>query len=155
MPPWRSRVRTVGKQARWLLEVRIMMNRLFALALLAAPFATGCFIEGDATLEVRNNSGYTIDEIYLTDVGSSSWGSDELRGDSLFPGESLVLGVGCGYYDALLVDETGTECTVYDLDLCLNDAVWVINNSTCNVFGAKKTPETTTPSATPAVEAAR
>jgi len=120
-----------------------MLNRLLTLALLAAPLATGCIIDGgDASLRVENNSSYTIDEIYLTDAGSPSWGSDELRGDSLFPGEALTLGVSCGYYDALLVDETGVECEVHDLDLCLNDAVWVINNNTCAVFGAKKTPQT-------------
>jgi len=133
-----------------------MLNRLLTLALLAAPLATGCIIEsdGDASLRVDNNSSYTIDEIYLTDAGNPSWGSDELRGDSLFPGESLVLGVNCGYYDALLVDETGVECEVHDLDLCLNDAVWVINNNTCAVFGAKKTPPTSD-HAQPATEATK
>lgn len=136
-----------------MLYIRVMLNRLLAVALIVAPLATGCVIEtngSDASLRVDNNSSYTIDEIYLTDSGSSSWGSDELRGDSLFPGESLRLDVSCGYYDALLVDETGVQCEVYDLDLCLNDAVWVINNNTCAVFGAKKTPTASTTAPQPA-----
>ena len=45
-------------------------------------------------------------------------------------------GVSCGFYDALLVDETGVECEIFDIDLCLNDADWIIRNDTCAVFEA-------------------
>ncbi len=113
--------------------------------LLTASLAGGCVIAGDgvadATLEVSNNSDFVIEEIYLTDVNSSSWGGNLLGGDVLFPDESIVLAVDCGYYDALLVDQDGVDCELHDLDLCLNDASWIINNNTCSVFGAKKTPE--------------
>lgn len=139
--------------ARALLVVSVIMSttRLLAPALAAlvtASFAGGCVIEtngsADSSLEVRNNSDYTIDELYLTDVNSSSWGSNLLGGDALFPNESFVLGVDCGYYDALIVDETGVECELHDLDLCLNDALWMITNNTCSVFGAKQAPEAKT-----------
>lgn len=123
----------------------MLTTRLLAPALLFASLAGGCVIAGDgiadATLEVANDSNYVIEELYLTDVNSASWGSNLLRGDVLFPDESIILGVECGYYDALLVDEDGVDCELRDLDLCLNDALWVINNNTCSVFGAKKTPE--------------
>lgn len=115
-------------------------------ALVTASLGAGCAVQGDgiadATLEVANDSDFVIEELYLTDVNSSSWGANLLRGDVLFPDESIVLAVDCGYYDALLVDEDGVDCELYDLDLCLNDALWVINNNTCSVFGAKKAPET-------------
>jgi hypothetical protein len=114
-------------------------------ALVTASFAGGCAVQGDgiadSTLEVRNDSDFVIEEIYLTDVDSSSWGANLLGGDVLFPDESFTLGVDCGYYDALLVDEDGVDCELHDLDLCLNDAQWIIRNNTCSVFGAKKTPE--------------
>ncbi|MFN0253618.1 MAG: hypothetical protein ACKV2T_42515 [Kofleriaceae bacterium] len=121
-------------------------TRFLAPALLALVTAAGgCVISGDgvadATIEVANDSNYIIDELYLTDVNSSSWGRNLLGGDGLFPDESIVIGVECGFYDALLVDESGVQCEVLDLDLCLNDALWVINNNTCSVFGAKKAPE--------------
>lgn len=124
----------------------MLTTRFLAPALLlTASLAGGCVIAGDgvadATLEVSNNSDFVIEEIYLTDVNSSSWGGNLLGGDVLFPDESIVLAVDCGYYDALLVDQDGVDCELHDLDLCLNDASWIINNNTCSVFGAKKTPE--------------
>ena len=54
----------------------------------------------------------------------------------LFPDEEILLGVSCDFYDALVVDEEGVDCELLDLDLCFNDATWVIQNDTCSVFGA-------------------
>jgi len=93
---------------------------------------------GDATLSVDNQSDFVITEIRVTDVDSTNWGPNLLGGDALFPDETLTLAVDCGLYDALLVDEDGVDCEVHDLDLCLNDANWVIRNNTCSVFGAAK-----------------
>lgn len=115
---------------------------LASLAL--ATVATGCIIDDGSSLEVRNESDYTIDELYLTDVGSQSWGRNLLGGDGLFPGESISLGADCGTYDAMLIDETGVSCEVHDIDLCLNDALWVIRNNTCAVFNVDKTTNTST-----------
>jgi len=90
----------------------------------------------DSSLVVDNQSDFAITELYLTSVNSGSWGPNLLRGDVLLPDENVTLGVDCGFYDALLVDEDGVDCEIDDLDLCLNDAVWVIRNNTCSVFGA-------------------
>lgn len=90
----------------------------------------------DASLLVINESDYTIFEIYLTEVDNPSWGPNLLGGDVLYPGEELLLGVPCDLYDALLVDEEGVECEIHAIDLCLNDADWVIRNNTCAVFEA-------------------
>jgi len=90
----------------------------------------------DAALVVDNQSDFVIEELYLTDVNSSSWGPNLLFGDVLLPDETVTLSVDCGFYDALLVDEDGVDCELHDLDLCLNEAVWVIRNNTCSVFGA-------------------
>lgn len=107
--------------------------------MLGAAFATGCTSDGevDASLTVVNDSDFVIEEIYLTDVNGSSWGANLLSGDALFPDEQLTLGVDCGTYDALLVDEDGEECEIHDLDLCLNDATWLIRNTTCDAFERK------------------
>jgi hypothetical protein len=113
---------------------------LFALVLTASLPA--CVGDGDnfvdASLQVHNESNFVIEEIYLTEIDNPSWGPNLLRGDVLFPGESLILGVDCDFYDALLIDEDGVECELFDLDLCFNDADWVIRNNTCTVFGAAK-----------------
>lgn len=115
---------------------RLVMT-LCAIGLSTA--ATGCIIETDggvvdSTLLVSNQSRYVLTEIYLTDSGSSSWGPNLIGGDVLLPGEEYTLGVDCGFYDALIVAEDGVECEQLDLDLCLNDADWIIRDNTCPVF---------------------
>jgi len=107
-----------------------------SLATLAGCTSSGDGVIADASLRVVNNSDFVIDQIFLTDVGNPSWGPNLLRGDVLFPDEEVLLGVNCGFYDALVVDQEGVDCELHDLDLCLNDADWVINNNTCSVFGA-------------------
>ena len=92
----------------------------------------------DATLTVVNQSDYAVTELYLTSSVDLGWGSNVLRGDVLLPAEQISLAVSCDVYDALLVDEDGVECQLDDIDLCLNDATWVIRNNTCSVFGAKE-----------------
>jgi hypothetical protein len=91
----------------------------------------------DATLTVVNESDFAITELYLTSSVDLGWGSNQLRGDVLLPAEQISLAASCDFYDALLVDEDGAECQIDDIDLCLNDATWVIRNNTCSVFGAK------------------
>lgn len=117
--------------------------RLFALsvATLGLVATAGCSSSSngpDATLKVQNSSDFAIVEIHVTDVGSSSWGPNLINGNTLAPGESVTLGVNCGTFDALLVDEQGVDCQLHDVDLCLNNADWVIANNTCTVFGAAK-----------------
>ena len=112
---------------------------LSGLATLA--FAPGCLIvtddDDDASLEVINLSDFTIEELYLTEVDNPNWGPDLLRGDVLYPDESIVLvDIACDFYDAQMVDETGAMCTVREIDLCLNDAVWEVRNNTCEVWEA-------------------
>lgn len=118
----------------------MLTTRLLApsLALLVTASLVGCDdgSDVDATLEVSNESDFVIEEIYLTTVDSSTWGPNQLGSDVLFPDESFTLSVECDFYDALLVDEDGVECELHDLDLCLNDSVWVITNNTCGVFSS-------------------
>lgn len=103
-------------------------------------FGLGCSDDDggvDATLTVYNESDFVIEEIYLTEVGSRVWGGNLLRGDALFPGETITLGARCGYYDALLVDEDDVDCVLEAIDLCFNDARWFIYNDTCVGFERK------------------
>jgi hypothetical protein len=101
--------------------------------------AAGCGDDDDfddATLLVINESDFVITEIFLTEIDNPDWGPNLLRGDVLLPGEQLLLGVDCDFYDALLIDEDGVECEINGIDLCLNNADWVIRNNTCVVFEA-------------------
>jgi hypothetical protein len=107
---------------------------LLAAISLGAACTTTVEPVDDATLTVVNESDYVIESIYLTSIGGRSWGGNILGDDVLFPGQELVLGVDCGYYDARLVDEDDVECIVQNINLCLNDATWYIYNDTCEVF---------------------
>ena len=94
--------------------------------------------DSDSTLLVVNESDFVIEEIYITDVDSSGWGPDLTGGDILLPEEEMLLtDIPCDFYDVLMVDETGLECEVLDIDLCFDDATWVITNNTCDVFAAE------------------
>ena len=120
-------------------------TRLLALSCLLALSAlssSACVIVADddseSTLLVANDSDYFIYELYLTEVDNPDWGRNFLAGDFLAPGEDfLITDIECDFYDALLVDEDGVECELLDVDLCFDDATWVIRNNTCTVFAAK------------------
>jgi hypothetical protein len=118
------------------------MRTRTSLAVLLACAAAACGDDGNITIEpnasvlVVNDSDFTIVDVQLAPAGIPELGQNLLRGDVLFPGEELLLGVPCDRYDALVVDEDGVECRLFDVDLCFDDATWVIRNNTCAVFGA-------------------
>jgi hypothetical protein len=109
------------------------MRLLASLALCVA--GTGCVVSDyDSSLTVSNLSDFEIHEMYVTQIDSPSWGPNLLDGDILFPNESMQLAIDCNTYDAMLVDETGAVCEVSSIDLCFDDADWVIDNRSCEVF---------------------
>lgn len=114
------------------------MRLVTSFALLLTVASTACVITPtDSSLYVENRSDFEIHEMYVTDVDSSTWGPNLLRGDILMPGESMFLGLECGTYDAMLIDETGAVCEVANVDLCYDDADWIIRNTSCTVFEAR------------------
>jgi hypothetical protein len=112
-----------------------MRSKLSSLGLALCLATSACVItDADSSLEVSNRSDFEIHELYVTPSASPSWGSDLLGRDVLFPGESMFVALDCDTYDALIVDETGAVCEVFELDLCFDDAAWIIRNTTCAVF---------------------
>jgi hypothetical protein len=91
-----------------------------------------------STLTVQNESSFVLEELYVTPVDAFDWGPDLLANDVLFPEESFTVSLGCDVYDVMVVDELGTECVLFDLDLCFEDATWVVTNidlSLCDSAG--------------------
>lgn len=84
--------------------------------------------DDDSTLTIANESNYVLTEIYVTEVDNPNWGPDLLGGTLLYPGESLTVSLYCDVYDVQIWDEFGVPCELYNLDLCFDDAVWVIDN---------------------------
>ncbi|HEX8106961.1 MAG TPA: hypothetical protein VF516_04490 [Kofleriaceae bacterium] len=120
------------------------MQNLRILACVAAALGSiaiaGCGGDGNdhGQLNVHNESDFAVVEIRVTSVGSTTWGPNLISGDILAPGESLAIDVSCDQYDALLVDDSGAQCTVHDIDLCFNTADWIIRNDTCPVFASAR-----------------
>ncbi|HEX3765931.1 MAG TPA: hypothetical protein VHW23_44850 [Kofleriaceae bacterium] len=112
------------------------------VAALGSVAITGCGSsdnnETAGQLRVQNQSDFAIVEIRVTSVGSTSWGSNLISGETLDPGQSLTVDVSCDHYDALLTDDSGAQCTIHDVDLCFNTADWIIQNDNCPVFAAAK-----------------
>ncbi|MEO7732133.1 MAG: hypothetical protein ABIY55_14255 [Kofleriaceae bacterium] len=120
------------------------MNLLRRLATIFAVSAamTGCVVSSDntdATLTVHNESQYDITDLYVAPVGSRTWGPNLLHsGEVIFAGDQLTLTAACGTYDVQVIDETNVDCVVPDVDLCLNDADWIVHDNTCHVNGLVK-----------------
>ncbi len=117
----------------------LLVTGLFAL------FASGCFyVEGppvsgpgpsptptpSGSITLDNASSYVLTEIRVTTVNSSTWGSNLLGSDILYPNERLTVSVACNDYDVLIVDEFNRDCVLSNVDLCASSTLWVIDNTT-------------------------
>lgn len=121
------------------------------LAAIAAisMLATGCIIVDDSSFTVDNESDYVITELYIAPTDARTWGPDLLGSNVLFPGDSITItGIDCDDYDVQVYDELGASCELLDIDLCFDDAVWVITNSDlafCDQWGSLNAEHTTAP----------
>ena len=89
----------------------------------------------DSTLLVVNESDFAIEEIYITDLGSPTWGPNLLAGDVLLPFEDILLtDILCDAYDVLIVAEDGLVCELGGISLCFDGATWILTNDTCDLF---------------------
>jgi hypothetical protein len=104
----------------------------------AATMALGACVvsegdDGSSTLTVSNDSSYYIDELHFAHVNDPSWGPDLVDG-SLAPGEdAIIYDIACGRYDVMVVDETGVQCELNNLDLCFDDGHWRITDLTLDI----------------------
>lgn len=91
--------------------------------------AAGCVAE-DSTLTIDNASSYALHSLHIVPIDAFDWGPDLLGGDVLLPDESITIGLDCDTYDALVSDDGGATCELRGLDLCFDDAIWVIDDFT-------------------------
>lgn len=109
------------------------MNRLAIMAVLAASLVA-CAAEDEGSLDskltIENASSYTFIEINLSPTSQVSWGQDLLGADVMEPGDVLeASGIECDTYDIRVIDEDQDECILQNVDLCLDDARWVIDDT--------------------------
>jgi hypothetical protein len=113
-----------------------LLPSLPVLALSALTFAA-C-VPLDSSIEVENRSSFEIHEIYVTPEHAGSWGDNLLASDEVvMPGDTTLLGLTHGRYDAMMVDELGGVCEVFGIDLDHDDASWIITNKSCVLFEAR------------------
>lgn len=121
-----------------MLDSRTAPVTLASVAALA--LAVGCGSDSDTlpatSLLVANESDFAIVELYITETDNPDYGPNLLGFDVLLPGEELFVPLRCDFYDVLLIDEDGVDCELFDIDMCLNEATFIIHNNTCTIFEA-------------------
>ena len=83
----------------------------------------------DSQVELRNQSRWSLQELYFAPVGSDHWGPNQLGHHSVHPDDTFTLtGIRCDKYDVKMVDDDDNECIVRDVSLCGADRIWRIDN---------------------------
>jgi hypothetical protein len=83
----------------------------------------------DSQVELRNESKWSIQQLYFAPIDSDRWGPDQLSHNVVRTGGSFSLtGIRCDKYDTKLVDEDGDECIVRNIALCASDKIWRISD---------------------------
>lgn len=98
-----------------------MVRRLaLSLTLLAAFAATEARAQGcDTSIDVVNQSGVQIDELYFNPSSNSSWGRDRLGENVLTSGRAIGFRPGRGgNYDFKVVWSGGNEAEIRGVDIC-------------------------------------
>jgi hypothetical protein len=79
----------------------------------------------DSQVELRNESRWSIRQLYFAPIDSERWGPNQVSHNSIHSGDRFTLtDIRCDKYDVKLVDEDGDECVVRDLSLCGADKIW-------------------------------
>jgi hypothetical protein len=106
------------------------MLRLAAGLVVSAALSASALASSDATVQIRNDSLWTIHHLFISATSTQEWGPDQL-GDAVIEsegGEFTLTDIPCGAYDVRLVDEDGDECVVGDVGLCAGEGSWVITD---------------------------
>jgi hypothetical protein len=110
-----------------------MKKLSFALVFAAvAAFSSGCIIESDddedSSLTIANESNFVLVDIRVAEIDNPDYGPNLIPED-LLPGEEITIFLDCDVYDVLIEDQLGAVCELLGLDLCFDDAIWVIDDA--------------------------
>ncbi len=98
-------------------------------ALLAAPLLTDAQTQS-ISITVVNNSGRSIQHLYLSATGENNWGPDQLNGATIGSGGgSYTLGnVSCGGAGVRVIAEDQNGCFVTHTASCSGNDSWTITD---------------------------
>ena len=101
-----------------------------------APVATQTPGGGDTgdtglgSIALHNESRFDIYSIQLSPSDHVQWGGNLIEGDVLMHGENAKLAVfDCKKYDLRMVDDENVECIIDNIDLCLENKQWTIDDT--------------------------
>ena len=120
-----------------------MKKTLVALSLvLTAAFASGCIItsEEDSSLTIDNASSFVLIDIAVRDVDRDIDYGPTLLSRPLGLDERITVLLDCGVYDVMVIDEDNFSTELFDLDLCFDDAIWVVTDADLG-FAFRELPE--------------
>lgn len=84
----------------------------------------------DAQVQLRNESKWSIQQLFFAPIDSDRWGPDQLDRHSVRMGDTFTLtGLRCDKYDVKIVDEDGDECIVRRVALCADTKVWTLTDN--------------------------
>jgi hypothetical protein len=107
---------------------RLILTMALAVAALAPALAQA------GKLSIANASDTAIAHIYISPIDVDRFGPDLLRGAKVPKGGAYVFpDLPNGLYDMKIVDETGAECLLKDVDY-FQYSVWTIKPN-CGAFG--------------------
>ena len=79
----------------------------------------------DSQVELRNESRWSIEQLFFAPIGSGRWGPNPVSNNSIQPGDTFTLtDIRSDKYDDKIVDEDGNECVVRSVALCGDDKIW-------------------------------
>lgn len=117
----------INKGGRGSKDLTTMRNSL-ALAALALTLAPAAMAQ-DRSVQIVNDSGFTITNFYASTVGAADWQEDVLGGQAVATGATLTVnfddGSGDCAYAFRAVFEDGDEA-VGEIDVCAGNSI-VIN----------------------------
>ena len=102
----------------------LMMAAPLCAALILAPAVAAA---GDQDFTLRNRTGYTIDQVYVSAVNTDSWEEDVLGRDTLANGEAAEIEFARSEdacrWDLKLVYDDGETAEWGNLDLCATSEI--------------------------------
>ena len=110
-----------------------LMKKLIIAAVAAALMGVGTMATAaklDSVVKIRNDSDWSIHELYVSSEDDDEWGPDQLGSEVIESegGSYQLHSIPCDAYDVRLVDEDGDECVVGGVLLCADKDVWRITN---------------------------
>jgi len=112
------------RNLRRLITFCVVFCALTALPLLSSARSSN-------SVNIVNNSNRVITHVYLSHVNIDDWGSDQLGGTVISPGQSFELtNFACDQQQMKVIGEDQEGCFLSSVVACGDQATWTITNDT-------------------------